>query len=238
MAATSSTKKAAKLAGRNPGRVSQFQGGSVFPIALLLVIVFGVASIVYARQTLPGVGGGDPVTPISDYYDVAYGVYLCDEWATLTDNPAELGADGRYSYSAYKETGVYQYGEGVATVHPYAAELAGVTADLGEVLAVHGISISDTEITFPADQMNGAVYTEGETTCSVDGVETIADVSVIVWESADDTSNGNRYISKMDEIPIDADGMVVSVAFVPRGDSVSKPPSVAALAALDAGTAG
>ncbi len=234
VAATSSTKKAAKLAGRNSGRSVQFQGGSVFPIALLLVIVLGVASIVYARQTIPGAGDGAPVTPISEYYDVAYGINICGDWATISDGDTELNADGRIDYSAYRETGVYQYGEGVATVHPYAAELADVSLDLSAVLAVHGITIADDALTFPADQLDGQVFTEGETTCDVDGVETDADLSVVVWESPDDNSAGNRYISKMGEIPLDTDGLVVAVAFVPRGDSVAKPASAGVLRSLNA----
>jgi len=233
VAATSSTKKAAKLAGRNSGRTVQFQGGSVFPIALLLVIVLGVASIVYARQTIPGAGDGAPVTPISEYYDVAYGINICGDWVTISDGDAELNADGRIDYASYRETGVYQYGEGVATVHPYAAELADVSLDLSSLLDVHGITIADDALTFPADQLDGAVYTEGETTCDVDGVETDADLSVVVWESADDTSSGNRYISKMGEIPLDADGLVIAVAFVPRGDSVAKPASVGVMRSLN-----
>lgn len=238
VAATSSTKKAAKLAGRSSGRSVQFQGGSVFPIALLLVIVLGVASIVYARQTIPGAGDGAPVTPISEYYDVAYGVNICGEWATISDGDAEPNADGRIDYSAYRETGVYQYGEGVATVHPYAAELADVPLNLSALLNVHGITITDEALTFPEDQMSGDVYTEGESTCDVDGVETDADLSVVVWESPDDNSAGNRYISKMGDIPLDADGLVIAVAFVPRGDSVAKPSSVGVLRSLNAEAAG
>ena len=234
VAATSSTKKAAKLAGRNSGRSVQFQGGSVFPIALLLVIVLGVASIVYARQTIPGAGDGAPVTPISEYYDVAYGINICGDWATISDGDAEPNADGRFDYTAYRETGVYQYGEGVATVHPYAAELADVSLDLSSVLAVHGITIADDALTFPADQLDGQVFTEGETTCDVDGIETDADLSVVVWESPDDNSAGNRYISKMGEIPLDADGLVIAIAFVPRGDSVAKPASAGVLRSLNA----
>lgn len=234
VAATSSTKKAAKLAGRNSGRSVQFQGGSVFPIALLLVVVLGVASIVYARQTIPGAGDSAPVTPISEYYDVAYGINICGDWATISDGDAELNADGRIDYAAYRETGVYQYGEGVATVHPYAAELADVPLDLSALLGVYGITIADDALTFPADQLDGEVFTEGESTCDVDGVETDADLSVVVWESPDDNSAGNRYISKMGEIPLDADGLVIAVAFVPRGDSVAKPASAGVLRSLTA----
>ncbi|MGB1645423.1 MAG: hypothetical protein ACPHES_10040 [Ilumatobacteraceae bacterium] len=232
MAASSSTKKAAKLAGRSSGRSVQFQGGSVFPIALLLVVVLGVASIVYARQTIPGAGDGAPVTPISEYYDVAYGINICGDWATINDGDGSVNADGRIDYPAYRDTGVYQYADGVATVHPYAAELADVPLDLSALFAVHGITIADDSLTFPEDQMDGKVYTEGETTCNIDGVETNADVSVIVWESADDTSSGNRYISKMGEIPLDSDGLVIAVAFVPRGDPVAQPASVGVLRSL------
>ena len=237
VAATSSTKKAAKLAGRTSGRSVQFQGGSVFPIALLLVIVLGVASIVYARQTIPGAGDGAPVTPISEYYDVAYGVNICGDWVTISDGDAEPNADGRIDYPAYRETGVYQYGEGVATVHPYAAELADVSLDLTALLEVHGITIADDALTFPADQLNGEVFTEGETTCDIDGVETDADLSVVVWDSPEDNSSGNRYISKMGEIPLDADGLVIAVAFVPRGDAVAKPSSTGVLRSLNAASA-
>lgn len=238
VATTSSTKKAAKLAGRNSGRAVQFQGGSVFPIALLLVVVLGVASIVYARQTIPGAGDGAPVTPISEYYDVAYGINICGDWAMISDGDVEPNAEGRIDYSAYRETGVYQYGEGVATVHPYAAELEDVPLELSALLGVHGITIADDALAFPADQLDGQVFTEGETTCDVDGVETDADLSVVVWESPDDNSAGNRYISKMGEIPLDADGLVIAVAFVPRGDSVAKPSSTGVLRRLNAEATG
>ena len=162
----------------------------------------GVAAIVYARQTIPGAGDGAPVTPISEYYDVAYGINICGDWATINDGDAALNADGRIDYPAYRDTGVYQYANGVATVHPYAAELADVPLDLfGIAFAVHDITIADDSLDIPEDQMDGDVYTEGETTCNIDGVETDADVSVVVWESPDDGSSGNRYISKMGEIP-------------------------------------
>ena len=210
----------------------QFQGGSVFPIALLLIVVLGVASIVYARQTSPGAGDGAPVTPISEYYDVAYGINICGDWATISDGDGERNAEGRIDYPAYRDTGVYQYSEGVATVHPYAAELTDVPLNLSALLAVHGITIADDSLTFPDDQMDGKAYTEGETTCNIDGVETNADVSVVVWESADDASSGNRYISKMGEIPLDSDGLVIAVAFVPRGDPVAKPASIGVLRSL------
>ncbi len=235
VAATSSTKKAAKLAGKGKGRSVRFQGGRIFPMSVLVVLVLGVASIAYARQSIPGYGDGDPVTPISEYRDVAIGFDICGEWQVL-EYAGEPGADGRIlnADEAYRATGVYAYGDEVVTVHPYAAELADASLDLGAVLGTFGITIADDALTFPADQLDGAVYTEGESTCSVDGSDVDAELSVVVWDSADESGDGNRYISKMDEIPIDTDGMVMAVAFVPRGDGVALPPSVSALAELQA----
>ena len=233
MAATSSTKKAAKLAGKGKGRTVRFQGGRVFPMSVLIVLVLGIASIAYARQSIPGFGDGTPVTPVSEYRDVAIGFDICGEWQTLS-YPGEPGTDGRIlnDDTAYRATGVFAFGDEVITVHPYAAELVDATLDLGSILDTFGIVLADDGLTFPADQLDGAAYTEGETTCSVDGAEVDAEVSVVVWESADDTSDGNRYISKMDEIPLDADGLVMAIAFVPRGDDVAQPPSVSTLVEL------
>jgi hypothetical protein len=233
VAATSSTKKAAKLAGKGKGRTVRMQGGRVFPLAVAVVTILGVASIAYARQSIPGFGDGDPVTPVSEYRDVAIGFDICGEWQTLT-YAGKPDASGRIlnDDAAYKATGVYAFGGEVVTVHPYAAELVNASLDLNAVLGTFGIELTDEALTFPADQLDGAVYTEGESTCTVDGVEEDAELSVVVWESADDTSNGNRYISKMGEIPIDADGLVMALAFVPRGDDVAQPPSVSTMVDL------
>ena len=89
-------------------------------------------------------GDGALVTPISEYYDVAYGINICGDWVTISDGDAELNANGRIDYASYRETGVYQYGESVATVHPYAAELADVSLDLSSLLDVHGITPEQT----------------------------------------------------------------------------------------------
>ena len=45
MATSSSTKKAAKLAQKGSGRTVRFQGGTVFPVAVALVLVIGLGLI-------------------------------------------------------------------------------------------------------------------------------------------------------------------------------------------------
>ena len=53
--AKSSTKKAARLAQKGKGQRIRFQGGTVFPLAVALTLILGLALIVYSRQTLPAV---------------------------------------------------------------------------------------------------------------------------------------------------------------------------------------
>ena len=54
MAPSSSAKKVAKLASRGKGKKVRFQGGTLFPLVIAIVVVLLGALIVYARQTRPG----------------------------------------------------------------------------------------------------------------------------------------------------------------------------------------
>ena len=118
--------------------------------------------------------------------------------------------------------------------HPYTSRAVGSRAQLGVFLETYGVELTNESLTFPADQLGGATYTEGEDTCTVDGVEQDAELSVVAWTNYTDTDEGSRYISKMDEIPVTDDGMVVVVAVVPRGDEVTMPPWAAQLPELGA----
>ena len=60
MAPSSSAKKVARLASRGKGKKVRFQGGSVFPIAVAIVVVLGLLAIVYGRESRPSDGSGVP----------------------------------------------------------------------------------------------------------------------------------------------------------------------------------
>ena len=53
MANSSSTKRAARLAQRGKGQKVRFQGGTLFPIIVAIVVITGMALVVYARQSRP-----------------------------------------------------------------------------------------------------------------------------------------------------------------------------------------
>ena len=238
MAGTSSTKKAAKLAGKGGSRAVRFQGGSVFPIVVMLVLVLGVASIVYARQSLPAADDNPPT--INDHWHLAYGFDICGQWFQLEGDLEDRNSQGQFVNTEFLSTGIHSHNDGVIHWHPYTSRAVGSRADLGVFLETYGVELANDSLTFPADQLGGASYTEGEDTC-VDpdtGDEVDGELSVVVWNSDTDTDDGSRYIADMDEIRVSADGMVMVVAFVPRGDDVSMPPwapRLPELGAVDAG---
>jgi hypothetical protein len=75
---SSSAKKVAKLAQRGKGKKVRFQGGTLFPVAVLVVVVLGLLTVVYARQSRPDPGSFPP--QVGDHWHAAYGMYVCDGW--------------------------------------------------------------------------------------------------------------------------------------------------------------
>ncbi|MEP6296525.1 MAG: hypothetical protein ABJ382_04310, partial [Ilumatobacter sp.] len=57
---SSSTKKAARLAQKGKGQKVRFQGGTLFPVVVALVIVLGFGLIAYARQSRPAADASAP----------------------------------------------------------------------------------------------------------------------------------------------------------------------------------
>ena len=236
MVATSSTKKAARLAGKGKGRAVRVDAGRVFPIASMLTLVLGVASIVYARQSVPLADHNPP--PINDHCHMAYGFDICGEFFQLEGDLEERNSQGQFVNPEFLQTGIHSHNDGVIHWHPYTSRAVGSRAQLGVFLETYGVELTNESLTFPADQLGGASYTEGEDTCTVDGVEQDAELSVVAWTNYTDTDDGSRYISKMDEIPVTDNGMVFVVAFVPRGEAVTMPPWAAQLPELGAADMG
>jgi hypothetical protein len=238
--ATSSTKKAAKLTQRSKGKKVRFQGGTVFPFAVALVLVLGLATIVYARQSVPAADSSPPT--IEDHWHAAYGFYVCGEWYQLAGNAEEVNSQGQLANTDYLRTGVHSHDDGVIHWHPFTAAAVGTRAKLGVFLDVYGVELSDESIKFPAGQPSPALpadfpdgeLVEGEQQCAGEDGE----VSVVVWENFSDTDDGVTYISNFDQIRVANDGMVFSIAFVPRDTSVPMPPWAADLPSLGAVDAG
>lgn len=229
---SSSTKKAARLAQKGKGQRIRFQNGALFPLIVTLVVVLGSALVVYARQSRPSADASAPT--IDDHWHHAYGFFLCDTWVTLEGDGEAQDAEGRPTNVEYARTGIHSHDDGLIHWHPFSSAAVGRRAQLGVFLDVYGVELSDDVLQFPEDQRaqlpeefrETGRFESGETECTIDGETEVGQLQVTRWDNLSDTGDGTTFIAGFDDIALNQDAMVVSIAFVPDGTEVGKPPSV------------
>lgn len=222
---SSSTKKAARLAQKGKGQKVRFQGGTLFPMVVAIVVVLGLALVVYARQSRPA---ADATAPrIDDHWHHVYGFYLCDTWFQLEGDGEARDANGRPTNVRYARSGVHSHDDGVIHWHPFSSVAIGSRARLGVFLDTYGVELSNSKLEFPENQRpflpyesESGVFENGETEC--DG-ET-GELKAVVWDNFSDTGDGNRVVAGFDDIRLDQDAMVVAIAFVTDDEEISMPP--------------
>lgn len=204
----------------------RFQGGTLFPSVMAVVIVLGLGLVAYARQT-----GPDKNTPptINDHWHVSYGFYHCD---AFLDDLVGTKEDG--SSPEYVKYNIHSHDDGVIHWHP-GALATGNRAKLGLFFETYGIDVSTKGISFPKDQNKGESYTVGTDKCKdKSGKEVDAEVQVIVWPEYDNEANSKRYITDFDNIRVSKDQMAVTVAYVIPGTKIPMPKSASNLPELGA----
>lgn len=134
MAKPSSSKKvqrAARAATSSKGTRERRELG--FPLALALVVVLGVALVVFARSSrtpaaAPRVG--------NDHWHSAYAIYDCDRFLPAFTSAAD-------------PDGIHSHQDGVVHIHPWNSSAAGDRADLDVFLEAMGARVTDDEISGP-----------------------------------------------------------------------------------------
>lgn len=235
---SSSTKKAARLAQKGKGQKVRFQGGTLFPIIVALVIVLGFGLVVYARQSRPAADASAPT--IDDHWHHVYGFYICGEWVQLDGDGEGRDASGNPTNVKYARSGIHSHDDGLIHWHPFSSASVGRRADLGVFLDVYGVELSNDVLEFPPEQraqlpaafQEDGRFESGETECpnaDGDGGET-GRLQVVRWENIDSPGDGTTFIAGFDGIGLNQDAMVVVVAFVPDNTTIEKPPWTAEFA--------
>ena len=215
----------------------RFQGGTLFPLVVAIVLVVGLGLVVYARASQP-----EDVAPYAtDHWHGAYGFQLCSDSPNvqLTGNLEELDANGNLVGSeAYVTSGVHSHDDGVIHWHPTGSRATGRNAKLGVFLENYDVELTDSRLVLPEGgfTVNGnpppedfpTEYIEGETKC--DGED--ARLTAVVWEDARDPGSSQVYTSSFDDIPFDKNGLAITFAFVPDDVDVEMPASAANLEEL------
>ncbi len=234
---SSSTNKAAKLAQQGSTRAVRFSGGKVFPLAIAITLVLGLALIVYARQSQPAADATPPT--IDDHWHATYGFFLCDEWFELGGALEATNAQGNLINTRYLASGVHSHDDGLIHWHPFSSVSVGKRAQLGVFLRSYGVEMSNDTMRFPDDNIAPSGiqdFIEGETKCGTEDAE----LSIKVWNTFTSTESDATYIANFNEIQMRQDGMVFGIYFTSRDADRPKPPKASQqpeLGAVDAGPA-
>ena len=210
----------------------RFQGGTLFPAVVVGVVLLGLLTIVYARQSRPDPGSFPPQQ--GDHWHAAYGMYVCDGWLPkLTGAKEETITDSTGNRTLvndnFASTGIHSHDDGVIHYHPNSSKAVGKRARLGLLLDVYGVDLSTDRLALPDDQ-GGEVYDVDDFKCNGEDVE----IKVVAWNSFEDTGKGTTNITDLADVKITNDGMVFAIAVVPVGTAVTMPPWAAELPALGA----
>jgi hypothetical protein len=242
VAPSSSAKKVARLASRGKGKKVRFQGGSVFPIAVALVVALGLLLIVYGRQSRPSDGSGVPRvndgSNIDAHWHAAFGIYTCDTFqpkitGTLEERGIDSDGNQVFLNEKFRILGIHSHGDGIIHYHPASTKSSGNRAKLGVFLDSYNIKLTDTELIMPADQ-GGGKWSTKDFKC--DGKDT--QLTVRVWDHYNDTGNFHDVVTDFNNIRITNDGMVFVVAFVPKGADIPQPDWASQLPTLGASDGG
>lgn len=223
MASGSSAKKVARLAQKGKGRKVRFQGGTMFPAVMTVVVVLGLGLVAYARQAEPG--NASSAAPSEIWY-AAYGFYKCDGFMGALTAPTDESKqpdNTKYQLNATKP--------GVIEWRP--AGLPRYRAKLGVFLESYGVQVDTKGITFPKGQNNGETLKTSDLKCKdKNGKEVDAQVQVVVWGDHSNEGDNKKYITDFKNVKIDQDGMAVTIAIAAPGVDIPIPTSAADLKAL------
>jgi len=220
VASGSSAKKVARLAQKGKGRKVRFQGGTMFPSVMTIVVVLGLGLVAYARQAEPD--SGSTAAPSEVWY-AAYGFYKCDGFMGNLTSTDEKPDTTKYQLASSTP--------GVIEWRP--AGLPRYRAKLGVFLETYGVEVDTKGITFPKDQNAGESLKTSDLKCKdKDGKEVDAQVQVVVWNDYENQNDNKKYITDFKNVKIDKDGMAVTIAIAAPGVDIPIPASASELKAL------
>lgn len=220
MGKASSSKKVARAA-RAGGRVSVGQPRSLlFPGVMTLVVVLGLALVLYARDNRRG-GDLAGVPQLGDHIHMALAVNVCGKFQP--DIP-----------EFESPVGLHSHGDGVLHIHPFSQLGVGSNATLGRFFqdAREGqpkveVSISNTTLDYL-----GKKYTEGKSTCK--GVSK-PQLRVAYWpDVADATSKPQVTTGGFPDVGLNKGGGGITIFYGDPKADIPRPPNSDQLAELGA----
>ncbi|HUP69533.1 MAG TPA: hypothetical protein VM142_06920 [Acidimicrobiales bacterium] len=201
MGKASSSKKVARAASTGGGRTSRGARPWGWYLAMGLVAVLGVVTIVFSRNERQQVASARPT--IRDHWHTAYGFYNCTKFEPQLPQPPTL-------------IGLHTHNDGLVHIEPQNSQDTGKGATLGRfVTGQPGFKLETGKMSYPGTK---PVKDGGK--CG----EKKATLQMWVWDDGND-EKGRVVPGDPRKVRI-RDNMLLTMAFVPAGTEVPKPPSV------------
>ena len=228
-------------------------------MVVAIVLVLGMALIVYARTSRPAADASEPrvyTGTTGNHWHGAYGFQICSDTPNiqLAGDLEEKDASGNFISQAMRTTGIHSHGDGVIHWHAWTSRASGRNAKLDIFFDNYDVELGDEVLELPEgddDRLSRLIfpggapdnpadfplrYEEDETECAGED----ATLKVVVWKDYTDPDSQQVYTSNFGDIPFDRDGLVIVVAFVPDDVEVEMPswaPNLPSLGARDSGSA-
>jgi hypothetical protein len=205
---TDTSKWVARAAATGGGKTYRGQRPMKWYASLVLICLLGVAMIVYSRYERQHPTATPPTVGTQWFAAIAFDVCGTVQ-PDLPSNP-----------NASKGLGIDTPGGGVISIAPLTTAQAGANATLGAFVSNYpGLVLTPSALRLPKK----AIHHNGDTCASgtPDAGKT-ANVAVRTWTSF--TAQGSTVSGDPTSVLL-GDGQLITVAFVPNGASIPKPPS-------------
>lgn len=199
--------------------------------ALVLIVVLGVASVIFARYEYQHPSSASTTAPtVGTTWYAGYALNLCGTVAP----PLSSNADSSGAKQSFFTTG-----NGVITISPQKAAVAGDNATLGQfVAAYHGLELSANKLTVPITKTTTRTYTNGQS-CPAGTPDAGKAGTVVVdyWPSAFATETRATTVQGDPGDLKFSQNQLISIGFVPAGTKLAKPSGSVVTALIQASTA-
>jgi hypothetical protein len=211
MGKASSNKKVARAAGTGGGRTARGRRPYGWYSVLVILSALGVFLVAFSRHEQQAAASGHPSG--NDHWHMAYGIDIC---GTMQPNLPQNPNLATTANSGTFPPGIHTHGDGLIHVEPF---VSGLSADAGKHATVAqfasdypGFKLSSTELQYPGQ----ALHKNGQK-CN----NKPAEVRIRVWDKA----TGSTSITYTDPGAVHLkDGQAITIAFLPAGDDIPKPP--------------
>ena len=214
MGKASSNKKVARAASTSGGRTAGGRTPWAYYLAILAIVVLGMALVYISRSNHLKVANDVGPTPPAvgvDHWHEAYAFYTCTsatEGKVVPSFPYQVDA-----------AGIRTAGDGVIDIHPYEKSAAGKNAVLGVFTAALHVTLNAGQLSIPSFSGYGGHDFHDSDSCGGKP----GHVEVYTFASST-TTVGTLWTKDPRLVPLANDAMVV-VAFMPTGAVVPPPPA-------------